>query len=81
GFDLVAENEWLCQPASEDYEGPCQGPVTFDNFNVDMLEEWSLRCQARWPCLGVTSADIERELDAVAAPLSFLASARRVAAT
>ncbi|VEV58060.1 CPW-WPC family protein [Plasmodium vinckei vinckei] len=38
-----------CKP-SRDYMGPCKYQINFSGYNIEMLSDWSLKCEAWWVC-------------------------------
>ncbi|XP_053993677.1 uncharacterized protein LOC128884359 isoform X2 [Hylaeus volcanicus] len=53
-FTVQSSN--MCYP-SKVYKGPCSHPVSFWMHNPTMIESWSVRCKAYFPCL-TTSTEI-----------------------
>ena len=78
GFVAAPTQTWSCLPGPG-YDGPCGGPANFDGFTARSLAEWSRRCAATWPCLGVVAADLEMEIENAAYPLSLAATSSRLA--
>jgi len=57
-------DDLTCAPSTR-YTGPCRAPVSFEGYNIKMLEEWSSACGAYLTCVaprGLRVKDIMNEV-------------------
>jgi len=77
GWSAVEGEGWKCRPTPESVT-VCRKDVSFEGFNLHMLTEWQQKCNAFWPALEVTDADIQAESEDLSNPIGLGATVRRL---
>ena len=46
----VSASDGVSCSSPAEYTGSCKGTTSFANYNKEMLDQWSSKCGAFWPC-------------------------------